>query len=401
MSLSGPRSDTAQHVDFSSGKSRKHRIAVLLFTLVFGLSANLNAKTPDVEKGLDSYERAMEFYSAADYGQAKKAIEEAHKHDPRPVYLGFRAWCIFRLGDEAEGLRIMNTLSRSKGFSSEERLDFEAAVSRMRDHAGIANLNFRIEGQDVRVIVNGESKVPESPQYSLSLVPGSHAITFQYGKDEKTHDIYLEANQFMELTYEAPATIRLDKKFKGHTLHINDRLVALDDSMEIQWRAGESQIKVEKEGKEIVAKKLLLNPGKTITLSYPAPQPKSVASPTATATATRPIQSPWLIPSLMGIAGTGLIAGGVYLHDQASTNAKALDQLKPTANNKVYSMSQSEALGRYQDSQRQNRSALILYSLGGAALSGAILWALWPKAHSESQTTLHFGAESLFIQGNF
>jgi len=394
-------------VDFSSGKSRKHRIAVfrkhriavLLFALIFGLSANLNAKTPDVEKGLDSYERAMEFYSAADYGQAKKAIEEAHKHDPRPVYLGFRAWCVFRLGDEAEGLRIMNTLSRSKGFSSEERLDFEAAVSRMRDHAGIANLNFRIEGQEVRVIVNGESKVPESPQYSLSLVPGSHAITFQHGKDEKTHDIYLEANQFMELTYEAPATIKLDKKFKGHILRINDLAVTLDDSMAIQWKAGQSQIKVEKEGLEIIAKNLALSPGQTITLDYPTHQTRPVASTTSSAIGSD--RNTWLIPTLMGISGTGLIAGGIYLHDQASTNAKALDQLKPTANNKVYSMSQSEALARYHDSQRQSRSALILYSVGGAALSGAILWALWPNNPIESQATLHFGAESLFIQGHF
>jgi len=336
----------------------------------------------------------MEFYSATKYSEAKKAIEEAHRVDPRPVYLGFRAWCIFRIGDQVEGLRIMNQLSQSTDLSAEERLDFEAAVSRMQDHAGSAQLNLRTEGTGIETLLDGTPRLLKSAEETISIVPGSHSVVFRYAGEEKVHEIFVDIDQLLELSFQAPATIKFDPGFSGSILYIDDTLYDFPTSLTLQVKAGAHQLKLMRQDREVLKKKLVLKPG----------EEHFVASPPPTAIARSEIRGAqtktWILPTALVATGASLIAGGVYFHDQASVNANSVNDLKPAADSHVYSMSQDEAVSRYNDSRLQNRTATALFVLGGATISGALLWS-WLSPDAPPAAAVGLSHDSLWLQGSF
>jgi len=298
------------------------------------------------------------------------------------------------MGDQAEGLRIMNRLSQSVELSAEERLDFEAAVSRMQDHAGSALLSLRTEGTGVESLLDGVLQLLKSNEETIAIIPGTHTVLFRYAGEEKSHEIFVDVDQLLELAFQAPATLKFDPRFSGSTLYIDDTLHDFPTSLSLHHKAGEHQLKLMKNDREVLQKKLKLKPGEEHMVTFPSPA-VIVQSDTS-----RAQPQTWILPTALIATGAGLIAGGIYFHDQASVNASSVNDLKPAADSHVYSMSQNEAVSRYDDSQLQSQTAATLFVLGGATISGAILWT-WLSPDTPGAATVGLSGDSLWLQGSF
>ena len=337
---------------------------------------------PDAAGALRHYERADGLYKSGDFAVALSAIEQAITLDPLPIYEGFRAWCVFRLGDQAEGLRIMELLSLRRGIGAREREDFRAAAARMRSKADMAPLTVVVfePGFVVRVD-GGEPMDAFVGARTVAVLTGSHEVEAVGGSGALRRHFRVEQGAGARAYFPEVGVALLEPARPGASLEIDGKATQCIASRFCPVPTGEHRLELRAGGQVLWSRKTSLRAGEELLVGASPAPPLTVSEPTSEALV------PMWAKHVSAVGGAVAAGAAAWLHVSAESDASDL-KAELSASGPLELSGQDQAL-RDRDSVHDRRVAAgVLYGAGGLLLGAALLGYLLDDPAPEVEASL-------------
>ncbi len=350
-------------------------LTLALCAALLWVPRSVAASDPERE-ALRHYERASKLYKAASYEDALEQIEKAHALDPRPIYEGFRAWCVFRAGDQAEGVRIMERLAASAAIAPEQAREFGAALGRMLKRAGRARVRVETDRAGVIARLDGETLGATEMTSGREVLPGSHHVELVDGEHVLRRTLRVLPGAIETVAYAPRGTVEIAGVAGDALVLVDGRALAERGPGRHELAAGRHSIKVVSGNRTVLSRVVDLQPGAHELLQRPdepaadEEPPQAGQAPTASEPATRQGRSLW--PLVVGGGGLLVAAGGVALHLSAPASGSPV----PAEGGVVSTSAQGDAVAGEDEGAGQRTAAYVLYGVGAAAVAGGALWYL-------------------------
>ncbi len=354
---------------------RLARTAAILTATVF-LVAAAWAQGPQ-EQALRLYEEAMARYEARDFAGALAIMDRAFALDPSPVYERFRAWCIFRGGDEALGLRRLEALSARSDLAADAARDTARSLARMRAQARHGSLLLKGEPGawplGYELFLDGQRLAPGALGVPQRLVVGSHELVVQGPTGRKRTALRIAAGETRELEVMPEGRVRLSGLPEGAAVEVDGAARAGE---ELELPPGEHILRVAQEGEVLLERRVRVEAGQSMVVLVPPREP-----------APAPAR---FSAGALSVGATGLLATGIgiWLLSSAGSDYRILGRPEVASDGRVRNLSQSEAFAAEADlragARRKERAGLGLVIGGGLAAGGGLLWWLLTRTHHPS-----------------
>ena len=347
-------------------------LVVLVLAAASPWAAQVALASDPERAALEHYQRASKLYKAARYEAALEQIEEARALDPRPVYEGFRAWCVFRSGDQAEGVRIIERLAASAAIEPKQKREFEAALGRMLKRAGRARVRVETERVGVHAKVDGKALTATEMTSGREVLPGSHRVEILDGEKVLRRTVRVLPGAIEAVTYSPRGVVEIAGVAEDALVFVDGRALARRGPGRLELPAGSRSVKVVSGNRTVLSRIVDLKPGahEMLVLEEGPPESSSVPPPEPRPEAPPEGRSAW--PFVVGGGGLLAAVGGAVLHLTAAEG----ESRSPADGGVVSTSAQGDALAAGDDGSGQRTAAYVLYGVGGAAVTGAVLWYL-------------------------
>ena len=313
---------------------------ILALTLFASTTTPLVAEASPTKQAYKLYEQARQSYRAKDFHRAHELVKEAQALSPQIEFETFSAWCVFRAGDEASGLRSLSMLLEKEGMTKRQTRDLEAHLLKMRSAATKVRIEIEFLLADSQLLINGVEYKPD-PAGRLSLNPGSHTFEFVHSEHREIQ------NHIIPKTTEFK--IQQSKPPQSHP------------------------------------EPALTEPEPTVQLASPVEQKTTKSA---------------LAPIILTGSGVLLVGLGTFFQWRANSSWSALRAMEKQSNGVYTGLSQHQAFDDYSEGYQAITLARSFYGVGGALVLAGISW--WLYGSSEApETAVHRRGDSFFLTGRF
>lgn len=372
------------------------RASLVMASLLAMLLLPVHIKASPSSEAYKLYEKARQTYRAKDFERAREMVEKAYDLSPQIEFEAFAAWCVFRVGDQARGLRTLEALTKRGDLDRRTKRDLTAHLIKMRSEASSVQVKIIRAQQETRLRLNGQL-MDLDDNSSISLAPGSHIFLFegQYGTEEQK--LSIPAQETFEVHQSTPGRVFLLNAPQGLVVEAMGRILVQRPLILVP---GTHALRFLLDGRPIHEQKIVLpSAGSTridlrpfVEASLPEGGRLSLGSESSSSSRLGP----------MILTGAGLLSLGIagFFHWKAKSTWSDLRGMDEGPNDIFTGLSQEQAFQDYSAGQPSITKARIFYGVGAIFVLGGGAWWLYSN-HSDRPIDLHSTGNNLVLSGTF
>ncbi|MBR58591.1 MAG: hypothetical protein CMH54_11280 [Myxococcales bacterium] len=357
------------------------RISVMVCAIIICSGAEARPGS-DTDAAFSYYESARKLYRAGNYEAAVEEISKAENLNALPAYTVFRAWCVYKIGDQAKGIATILTLLEDETLSRRDRREFQSVLTRMRATAQTVNVRVYTRTPLAKIWLNGVLLEKQHARKGVPSIAGTQTIELRYENSRTMQDVLVAPNTNQTIAIDLPGGDLVVRNIPEESkVQLNGTDVG--PPPEQGWRLipGSYQLTI------TMGHVALLS--QTVTITADTEEAIIVGVPKEARLTPRSKTRKWAV--LGGSVGILGLVGATLVHNSADNDlTKAGQAIDPKTGQTV--QSQFHAFELHARGEQKMTTATILYGISSAVILGSLAW--WVVGSPDTSEKLR---TSLFI----
>ncbi len=336
----------------------------------------------DSDAAFSYYESARKLYRAGNFEAAVVEISKAEKLNSLPAYTVFRAWCVYKIGDQTQGISTVKALLEDKSLSRRDRREFQSVLKRMNATAQMVNIAIHSRTRLAQIWLNGVRLEDQQAQQAVPSIVGTQIVELWHGKIHIRKEVFISDQKNRPIQIDLPGGDLVLRNIPAESkvlLNGTDIGTPPDEG----WRLvpGSYHLAITMGHVALLAQ--------TVQITTGAEEAILVGVPREARALPRSSRRRWA--GLTGAIGVLGLIGAVLVHASADNDLSRAGQAFDSATGKTLH-SQFYSFDLYERGHQKIDNATLLYGVSSAMVVGSVLW--WFLDHNPSSTTPR---SSLFI----
>jgi hypothetical protein len=373
------------------------RLFICLTSLLVMSFAPPKLQASPTKNAYNLFEKARLSYRAKDFARAKELALEANKLSTQIEFETFAAWCVFRAGDQALGIRTLEALSARESNNQRAERDLGGHLIKMRSEASRVQVKVVLRSQTTTLRVNGQNSNLDETQI-LALAPGTHHFEFESEHGIENQELSVPPLETFEVYQSQPGQVRFLNAPEGLTVEVLGRVL---NQRSLILVPGTYTLKFRLRDQAIHETKVVLPPAGRTRIDL-GPYVESPSSQNLTQrTPANSSQRSHLVPIIITSAGLLSLGLGGFFHWKAESVWSDLRGVERSSSGIHQGLSQEQAFKDYSEGLPSLTMAQAFYGAGAALLiGGGALWLFNSNTTDPGIAILNRG-NTLVVSGSF